>query len=113
MHTVDTHGAKIPALGFGTFGMSDADVQRMIPPALKAGFHHIDTAQVYGNEAGVGAAWVASGLARSEVFIATKVWVSNCRGERFEASVDDSLRRLQSDYTSTSRKSLWPNKSNG
>jgi 2,5-diketo-D-gluconate reductase B len=98
MHTVDTHGAKIPALGFGTHGMSDADVQRMIPLALKAGFRHIDTAQVYGNEAGVGAGWVASGLGRSEVFITTKVWVSNYRGERFESSVDESLRRLQSDY---------------
>jgi 2,5-diketo-D-gluconate reductase B len=98
MHTVDIHGAKIPALGFGTYGMSEGDVKRMIPLALRAGFRHIDTAQVYGNEAGVGAGWVASGLARSEVFIATKVWVSNYHRERFESSVDESLRRLQTDH---------------
>jgi 2,5-diketo-D-gluconate reductase B len=95
---VDVHGARIPALGFGTYGMAEADVRRMIPLALKAGFRHIDTAQVYGNEAGVGAGWVASGLARSELFITTKVWVSNYGRERFESSVDESLRRLQSEY---------------
>ena len=98
MHTVDSHGAQIPALGFGTYGMSEADLHRMIPAALRAGFRHIDTAQVYGNEAGVGEGWVASGLARSEVFITTKVWVANYRPERFESSVDESLRRLRSDY---------------
>jgi 2,5-diketo-D-gluconate reductase B len=109
MHSVDIHGAKIPALGFGTYGMSETDVQRMIPLALQAGFHHIDTAQVYGNEAGVGAGWAASGLARSRVFITTKVWVSNYRGERFESSVDESLRRLQTDYIDLLLLH-WPNR---
>jgi 2,5-diketo-D-gluconate reductase B len=109
MHTVDIHGAKIPALGFGTYGMSETDVQRMIPLALQAGFHHVDTAHVYGNEAGVGAGWVASGLARSGVFITTKVWVSNYRGERFESSVDESLRRLQTDYIDLLLLH-WPNR---
>jgi diketogulonate reductase-like aldo/keto reductase len=67
MHTVDSHGAQIPVLGFATYGMSDAVLSRLIPAALNAGFRHIDTAQIYGNEAGVGEAWVASGLARSQV----------------------------------------------
>jgi 2,5-diketo-D-gluconate reductase B len=98
MNTVEVQGAKIPALGFGTYGMSEADVGRVIPLALREGFRHIDTAQVYGNEAGVGAGWVASGLHRSELFLATKVWVANYVEERFESSVDESLRRLQTDY---------------
>lgn len=98
MYTVNSHGAHIPALGFGTYGMSEADLRRIIPAALRAGFRHIDTAQVYGNEPAVGAGWVASGLVRSEVFITTNVWVANYRPEQFESSVDESLRRLRSDY---------------
>jgi 2,5-diketo-D-gluconate reductase B len=109
MQTIDLHGAKIPALGFGTYGMSEADVRTMIPLALRAGFRHIDTGQVYGNEGGVGAGWVASGIARSEVFITTKVWVANYRAERFEASVDESLRRLQTDYIDLLLLH-WPNR---
>lgn len=98
MHTVHCHGAEIPRLGFGTYGMSDAEMRRLIPAALNAGFRHIDTAQVYGNEAGVGDGWVASGVPRSKVFITTKIWVANYGPERFEPSVDESLRRLQCDY---------------
>jgi diketogulonate reductase-like aldo/keto reductase len=79
MHTVDVHGANIPALGFGTYGVPEADLKHLIPAALRAGFRHIDTAQIYGNEAGVGAGWVASGLARSGIYLTTKVWVSNTR----------------------------------
>lgn len=98
MHTVNIQGARIPALGFGTYGMSSTDMRRMIPAALGAGFRHIDTAQVYGNEAEVGEGIVESGVARSEVFITTKVWVANYGPDRFERSVDESLRRLRSDY---------------
>jgi 2,5-diketo-D-gluconate reductase B len=98
MHSVHTHGAQIPALGFGTYGMSNAELLKIIPAALKAGFRHIDTAQIYQNEAGVGEGWLASGVARSKVFITTKMWVANYGPERFESSVNESLLRLQSDY---------------
>ena len=88
----------MPALGFGTYGMTNAELLNIVPAALKAGFRHIDTAQIYRNEAGVGQAWLASGIARSEVFITTKVWVGNYGPERFESSVQESLRQLQSGY---------------
>jgi 2,5-diketo-D-gluconate reductase B len=78
--------------------MPNAELLKMIPAALKAGFRHIDTAQIYQNEAGVGEGWLASGVARAKVFITTKIWVANYGPERFESSVNESLLRLQSDY---------------
>jgi 2,5-diketo-D-gluconate reductase B len=78
--------------------MSDADLLKIIPAALKSGFRHIDTAQIYGNEAGVGEGWLASGLSRSKVFITTKIWGANYVPERFDSSVNESLRRLRCDY---------------
>lgn len=98
MQTVVANGAPIPVLGFGTYGMSRPDMLRMIPIALKAGFRHIDTAQIYGNEAEVGECIAASGIPRSEIFVTTKVWVSNYPTRRFVASVDESLQKLKSDY---------------
>jgi 2,5-diketo-D-gluconate reductase B len=98
MHTVQSHGAQIPALGFGTYGMSDEQLRRIIPAAIQAGFRHIDTAQLYNNESGVGEAWRGSGVVRSQFFITTKVWVANYGDESFESSVNDSLRRLRTDY---------------
>ena len=98
MQTVVAHGAHIPVLGFGTYGMASVDLQRMIPAALQAGLRHIDTAQVYGNEADVGAGISSSGVPRAEVFITTKVWVANYSRRRFGQSVDESLRKLRSDY---------------
>jgi 2,5-diketo-D-gluconate reductase B len=98
MQTVAANGAQLPVLGFGTYGMDTGDMLRMLPAALKAGFRHIDTAQIYGNEAEVGECVAQCGLARREIFITTKVWVSNYPPVRFAASVDESLRRLRSDY---------------
>jgi 2,5-diketo-D-gluconate reductase B len=74
------------------------DMLRMIPHVLRAGFRHIDTAQMYGNEAEVGEGWRASKVSRQDIFITTKVWVGNYPAARFERSVDESLRKLQSDY---------------
>jgi 2,5-diketo-D-gluconate reductase B len=108
MHSVPTHGAQIPALGFGTYGMSNVQLREIIPAALRAGFRHIDTAQIYQNEAGVGDGWLAAGIARSEVFITTKVWVANYGPERFESSVNESLQRLRSDYVDLLLLH-WPN----
>jgi 2,5-diketo-D-gluconate reductase B len=98
MHEVIANGAKIPAIGFGTYGMARTDMLRMIPPALKGGFRHIDTAQIYRNEAEVGECAVSSGIPRSELFITTKVWVANYPESRFASSVDESLRNLRTDY---------------
>jgi 2,5-diketo-D-gluconate reductase B len=95
---INANGAAIPALGYGTYGMHGTGLVRMIQAALKTGFRHIDTAQVYGNEAEVGEGIVLSGIPRSEVFITTKVWVANYPPSRFALSVDESLRSLRTSY---------------
>ena len=108
MFNVTANGASIPALGFGTFRIPGADVLRIVPHALKAGFRHIDTAQIYGNEAEVGEAIAASGVARGDVFLTTKVWVENYRHNAFLASVDESLKKLKTDYVDLLLLH-WPN----
>ena len=108
MFDVTANGASIPALGFGTFRIPGPDVLRIVPHALKAGFRHIDTAQIYGNEAEVGEAIAASGVARGEVFLTTKVWVENYRHDAFLASVDESLKKLKTDHVDLLLLH-WPN----
>jgi diketogulonate reductase-like aldo/keto reductase len=98
MQTVDIQDARIPVLGYGTYGMAGADIRRMLPAALKAGFRHIDTAQIYRNEGEVGEAVAASRIPRAEIFITTKVWVENYPPRAFAASVDESLKKLRSDH---------------
>jgi diketogulonate reductase-like aldo/keto reductase len=95
---VNANGAAIPALGFGTFRMPGPDVLRIVPEALKIGFRHVDTAQIYGNEAEVGTAIQQSGVPRADIFLTTKVWVDNYRQGAFSASVDESLQKLKTDY---------------
>ncbi|APG90348.1 aldo/keto reductase [Sinorhizobium americanum] len=98
MHAVNSNGANIPALGFGTFRMPGAEVLRILPEALKIGFRHVDTAQAYGNEAEVGEAIHRSGIPRADIFLTTKVWVDRYRHDDFLASVDESLRKLKTDH---------------
>ncbi|MFM0551123.1 aldo/keto reductase [Paraburkholderia sediminicola] len=98
MQNVRAGNALIPAIGFGTYGMNGDDIYRMIPAALRAGFHHIDTAQIYRNEAEIGECVAESGIPRSEIFLTTKVWVSNYSARHFDASVNESLRKLKTDY---------------
>lgn len=98
MLNVQAGDALIPAIGFGTYGVSDAEIQRLLPAAIDAGFRHIDTAQIYRNEASIGECVTASGIARSEFFLTTKVWVAHYSKTFFEASVDESLRKLRTDY---------------
>ncbi|MEK1854531.1 MAG: aldo/keto reductase [Phyllobacterium sp.] len=98
MFKVNANGANIPAIGFGTFRMPGADVLRMVPAVLKLGYRHIDTAQIYRNEAEVGEAIAGSGVARGDVFLTTKVWVDRYRHDDFIRSVDKSLRKLRTDY---------------
>jgi 2,5-diketo-D-gluconate reductase B len=90
--------APIPVLGFGTYGMSGPALQNVLVAALRQGFRHVDTAQIYQNEADVGLAIRASGVSRNAIFITTKVWVSNYARQRFMTSVDESLRKLRSDH---------------
>ncbi|WP_276206658.1 aldo/keto reductase [Erythrobacter colymbi] len=90
-------GSAIPALGFGTYGMDGQALARVLPPALEMGLRHIDTAQIYRNEAAVGDLVRASGLRRSDVFLTTKVWPANY-GKRFDTSLDESLRHLGTDH---------------
>jgi len=108
MFNVAANGASIPALGFGTFRIPGPDVLRIVPHALRAGFRHIDTAQIYGNEGEVGEAIVNSGVARNDVFLTTKVWVENYRHDAFLASVDESLRKLRTDHVDLLLLH-WPN----
>ncbi|SFB04253.1 Aldo/keto reductase [Rhizobium sp. NFR07] len=98
MHTVSANGANIPALGFGTFRMPDADVHRVLPEALKLGFRHVDTAQIYGNEQAVGDVLKASGIPRADIFLTTKVWVDKVGHDAFIGSVDESLKKLKTDH---------------
>ncbi|MDW3680552.1 aldo/keto reductase [Cupriavidus sp. CV2] len=98
MQTVSASGASIPSLGVGTYGMRGEELSGIVASALQSGFRHIDTAQMYANEADVGQGIAQSGVPRSEVFITTKVWVGNYAPRLFGPSVDDSLRKLHTDY---------------
>lgn len=98
MQNVRAGDALIPAIGFGAYGMNGDDIYRMIPEALRAGFRHIDTAQIYRNEAEIGECVAESGIPRSELFLTTKVWVANYSARHFDASVNESLRKLRTDY---------------
>lgn len=78
-------------------GVSDAEVERVIPAALEVGFRHFDTAQIYENEAALGRILERAGARREELFLTTKVWVDNYSADKFVASVDESLDKLKTD----------------
>lgn len=98
MYTIHAHGASIPALGFGTFQMSENEAEAAVADALDIGYRHIDTAQAYENEAGVGRALSSSSVAREEIFLTTKVWPDHFGAATLPESVDQSLDRLQTDH---------------
>jgi organophosphate reductase len=93
-----TNGVKMPLLGYGVFMVSPEECERCVSDALKVGYRLIDTAQAYANEEGVGRAWCKSGIPRNELFLVTKVWVSNSGEEKAAASIAESLRKLDTDY---------------
>jgi|SRR6056297_1651663 len=95
---IDHPFLPMPAIGFGTFQLDGDTVLRMVPEALDLGYRHIDTAQIYGNEAEVGRALERSGVDRSEVFVTTKVWVDHFEPGELRDSVSGSLDRLRSDH---------------
>ena len=88
----------MPLLGYGVFQVSPEECERCVSDALSVGYRLIDTAQAYFNEEGVGNAWRKSGLKREDLFLVTKVWVSNAGEEKAAKSIDESLRKLQTDY---------------
>ena len=92
------NGADIPKLGFGTWQLEDEDAARGVATALKTGYRHIDTAQIYGNEAAVGEGLKQSGLKRDEFFLTTKVWRDKFRDGDLQASVKESLDKLKTEY---------------
>ena len=91
-------GVEIPQLGFGVFQVPPEDTQGVVEQALDVGYRHIDTAAAYRNEKGVGAAIAASGLAREDLFITTKLWNSEQGFETTSAAFEASLGRLGFDY---------------
>jgi diketogulonate reductase-like aldo/keto reductase len=93
-NNVSSNGAEIPAIGFGTWQLSGQIALRAVTQALDAGYRHIDTAAMYGNEREVGAAISAHRLPRDEIFVTTKVWYTDLSAARFRRSAEESLRRL-------------------
>ena len=93
-----SNGVKMPTLGYGVFLVSPDECERCVSDALSVGYRLIDTAQAYQNEEGVGNAWRKSGLKREDLFLVTKVWISNNGEEKAAKSIDESLRKLQTEY---------------
>ncbi len=93
------NGIEIPVLGLGTWKMADGtEVENAVLWALEAGYRHIDTAKIYGNETGVGKAVMKFGAARSEIFIATKLWNEDQGYKSTLLAINESLSRLRTDY---------------
>lgn len=98
-YTILNNGIKMPMVGFGVFQIHDAKTtQTVVEEAIKTGYRLIDTAQVYGNEEAVGKAIKASGVPREELFITTKLWISDFGYEAAKDAFNESLRKLDLDY---------------
>ena len=100
MQTVKlNNGIDMPILGFGVYQIPDnSECERVVLDALETGYRLIDTAQAYFNEEAVGSAIKKSGVERKDIFLVTKIWVSNAGEEKAYKSIDESLRKLQTDY---------------
>ena len=100
MQTVKlNNGIDMPILGFGVYQVPDHnECERVVSEALDVGYRLIDTAQAYFNEEAVGSAIKKSGIDRKDIFLVTKIWVSNAGEEKAYKSIDESLRKLQTDY---------------
>src|SRR4030088_1662475 len=95
MHFVDANGAKIPAIGLGTWELRGRTCARLVEQALRLGYRHIDTAQAYENEREVGEGLRTSGVRRDDVFITTKVWTTHFAPHDLERSTKESLAKLR------------------
>ena len=93
-----SNGVKMPILGYGVYQVTKEECERCVLDALKVGYRHIDTAQAYFNEEEVGSAVLKSGVPREDIFLTTKVWIENYGYEKAKKSVEESMRKLQTDY---------------
>ena len=92
------NGVVMPQIGYGVYQVSPSECERCVSDALSVGYRMIDTAQAYANEQGVGAAVKNSGIPRDELFLVSKIWISNYGYEKAKKSIDESLRKLGTDY---------------
>lgn len=91
------NGTEIPEIGFGTWQTTEG-VQKTVKEALKAGYKHIDTADIYGNEEEIGEAIEESGIDRKDLYLTTKIWNSNRNSQGVKYSVEQSLKKLKTNY---------------
>jgi diketogulonate reductase-like aldo/keto reductase len=108
MHYVEANGARIPAIGLGTWELRDRLCSRVVEQAIRLGYRHIDTAQVYENEREVGEGVRASHVPRGDIFVTTKVWTTHFAPHNLERSVKESLTRLRMDHVDLLLLH-WPN----
>ena len=92
------NGIEMPVLGYGVFQVSPEECERCVLDAISTGYRLIDTAQAYYNEEGVGNAVARCGVPRNELFLTTKIWISNAGETNAARSIDESLRKLHTDY---------------
>lgn len=109
MQTITANGATIPAIGLGVMTLKDEICVKAVDTALRIGYRHIDTAQMYGNEREVGEGLRSSGVPRDEIFVTTKVWHDRQKAGDLERSVDESLDRLKLQHVDL-LLIHWPNK---
>jgi 2,5-diketo-D-gluconate reductase B len=109
MQTITANGATIPAIGLGVMTLKDETCINAVDTALRIGYRHIDTAQMYGNEREVGEGLRASGVPREQIFVTTKVWHDRQKAGDLERSVDESLARLNLSFVDL-LLIHWPNK---
>jgi diketogulonate reductase-like aldo/keto reductase len=95
MEFVEANGARIPAIGLGTWELRGRSCARLVEQALRLGYRHIDTAQVYENEREVGEGLRASGVRRDELFVTTKIWTTHFAPNDLERSTKESLAKLR------------------
>lgn len=99
MNTVKlNNGIEMPMIGYGVYQISPTECERCVSDALQVGYRLIDTAQAYHNEESVGNAVRKSGIDRKDIFIVSKIWISNYGYEKAKNSIEESLRKLQTDY---------------
>lgn len=97
-HVVLSNGVKIPKLGFGVFQIPREETVQAVIDAVQVGYRHFDTAQSYMNESEVGIGLKESGVKREDIFLTTKIWISNYGYEKTKDSVYTSLEKLHTDY---------------
>lgn len=110
MLTLDLQGRPMPALGLGTWQLTGTACERAVRSALDIGYRHIDTAEMYGNEADIGRALTAARVAREALFVTTKIWTNHLRARDVGPTLDGSLRKLRTDYVDL-LLIHWPNPS--